>query len=203
MLCASYREKAAALLNPCVYQPPPVLRCGAGISSGFSALTLRMAVQTNNGNLDITLDIDATYSAEDNKLRLYCSERLDSDLYSRVKEAGFKWAPKQQLFVAPRWTPGREDLCLELAEGISAEQTTLAERAEAKADRLDSLAHKRAQQANGYWQAAERISQRFAAGQPILVGHHSERKARKDQESMHRASEKAADAIKAVDYWVM
>lgn len=69
--------------------------------------------------------IDATYSAEDNKLRLYCSERLDSDLYSRVKEAGFKWAPKQDLFVAPRWTPAREDLCLELAGDISAEQSTL------------------------------------------------------------------------------
>lgn len=145
--------------------------------------------------------IDATYSAEDNKLRLYCSERLDSDLYSRVKEAGFKWAPKQDLFVAPRWTPAREDLCLELAGDISAEQSTLAERAEAKAERLDNLAHKRAEQANGYWQAAERISQRFAAGQPILIGHHSERKAHKDQEKMHRASEKAADAFKAVDYW--
>jgi hypothetical protein len=59
--------------------------------------------------------IDATYSAEDNKLRLYASERLDQELFERVKVAGFKWAPKQELFVAPKWTPSREDLCIELA----------------------------------------------------------------------------------------
>ena len=45
----------------------------------------------------------ATYSPEDNKLRLYPSGRLPGDTYARVKAAGFKWAPKQQLFVAPAW----------------------------------------------------------------------------------------------------
>jgi hypothetical protein len=52
----------------------------------------------------------ATYSPEDNKLRLYPACRLDQDEYNRVKAAGFKWAPKQELFVAPIWTPEREDL---------------------------------------------------------------------------------------------
>ncbi|MEM1154185.1 MAG: DUF3560 domain-containing protein, partial [Pseudomonadota bacterium] len=63
----------------------------------------------------MTVQIDATYSAEDNKLRLYASERLDEALYARVKAAGFRWAPKQNLFVAPAWSPEREDLCIELA----------------------------------------------------------------------------------------
>ena len=63
----------------------------------------------------------ATYSAEDNKLRLYASQRLDSETYARVKAAGFKWAPKQELFVAPMWTPAREDLLIELAGEIEAE----------------------------------------------------------------------------------
>ena len=53
--------------------------------------------------------LTATYSPDDNKLRLYASTRLDPETYARVKAAGFKWAPKQQLFVAPMWTPGRED----------------------------------------------------------------------------------------------
>ncbi len=37
-------------------------------------------------------DITATYSAEDNKLRLYCASRLDDQLFQHVKAAGFKWA---------------------------------------------------------------------------------------------------------------
>ncbi len=36
----------------------------------------------------------ATYSPEDNKLRLYASERLDAETYAKVKKAGFSWAPQ-------------------------------------------------------------------------------------------------------------
>jgi len=88
-------------------------------------------------------NITATYSPEDNKLRLYSTTRLDSETYDRVKEAGFKWAPKQELFVAPMWTPTREDLCIELAGEIGDEDTTLVERAEAKAERLEDLSERR------------------------------------------------------------
>ena len=62
--------------------------------------------------------ITATYSPEDNKIRLYASSRLDAETYARVKAAGFVWAPKQELFVAPKWTPAREDLAMELAGEI-------------------------------------------------------------------------------------
>jgi hypothetical protein len=142
----------------------------------------------------------ATYSAEDNKLRIYVPYRLDREEYLKVKDAGFGWAPKQELHVAT-WTPNREDFALCIAGEITAEGTTLAERAEAKADRLDDLAIKRAKQANSFHDAAQRISQRFEYGQPILVGHHSERKARKDKASMERAQEQSAKAAEAVDYW--
>ena len=47
----------------------------------------------------------ATYSPEDNKLRLYATTRLPREVYDRVRAAGFIWAPKQGLFVAPVWTP--------------------------------------------------------------------------------------------------
>jgi len=60
----------------------------------------------------------ATYSVTDNKLRLYSSQRLDAETYQAVKDHGFKWAPKQELFVAPMWTPGREDFLIELAGEI-------------------------------------------------------------------------------------
>jgi hypothetical protein len=146
--------------------------------------------------------ISATYSPEDNKLRLYASERLDPETYEKVKAAGFGWAPKQGLFVAPKWTPGREDLCLALAGQIEPEEMTLAERAQMKADRLDQIAANKTRQASAFQRAAADISERFAMGQPILVGHHSERKARKDKERMDSAQSKAVAAHDAASYWL-
>ena len=143
----------------------------------------------------------ATYSAEDNKLRIYASERMDSETYAEAKEHGFKWAPKQELFVAPKWTPSREDFCIKLAGSIEAEESTLVERAEAKAERLDNIADKRIAQSNAFAAAADKISERFYMGQPILVGHHSERKARKDKDQMERNMEKSIEAAEAVNYW--
>ena len=70
-------------------------------------------------------DFDATYSPEDNKLRITAASRLDSDLYARFKEMGFRWAPKQEIFIAPMWTPKREDFCLEMAGSIEPEESTM------------------------------------------------------------------------------
>lgn len=144
----------------------------------------------------------ATYSPEDNKIRIYASERLDAETYARVKEAGFQWAPKQELFVAPKWTPGREDLALELAGDIEPEEMTLAERAMIKAERLDKLAERKNADANAYARRADDLSQAFRSGQPILIGHHSERKARKTQERMNSATKQADKAASAANYWL-
>lgn len=65
----------------------------------------------------------ATYSPDDNKLRLYAASRLDPETYKKVHDAGFRWAPKQALFVAPAWTPGREDVLLSLAGEIEDEDS--------------------------------------------------------------------------------
>lgn len=146
--------------------------------------------------------ITATYSPEDNKLRLYASRRLDAETYERVKAAGFHWAPKQELFVAPAWSPSREDLARELAGEIEPEQMTMAERAQAKADRLETLAGKRNHEANAFHRAANELSRAFEGGQPILVGHHSERKARRTQERMHSAMSRSVKAEKASNYWL-
>ena len=79
-------------------------------------------------------EFTATYSPDDNKLRLYASSRLEEALYKRVRGAGFIWAPKQELFVAPMWTPDREDLLIELAGEVGDEDTSLVDRAEERAE---------------------------------------------------------------------
>lgn len=148
------------------------------------------------------MSISATYSPEDNKIRLYASTRLDAETFERVKAAGFHWAPKQELFVAPKWTPEREDLALELAGEIEPEEMTLAERAAIKAERLDNLASKRHAESVSLNRRADDLSQAFYMGQPILIGHHSERKARKTQERMNAAQGAAIKAGKAANYWL-
>lgn len=146
-------------------------------------------------------DFDATYSPEDNKLRITCSYRFDDDLRAEFKNQGFRWAPKQELWFNPSWTPQAESFCLKLAGTIEPEQSTMIDRAEAKVDRLENLADKRGEQSNAYAKAASQIGERFYGGQPILVGHHSERKARKDHEKMDNAMRKSIECAKAVDYW--
>ena len=66
-----------------------------------------------------------TYSPEDNKLRLYATGRLPADVYQRVMAVGFKWAPKQGLFVAPMWTPERAALLVELCGEIGDDARTV------------------------------------------------------------------------------
>src|SRR5687768_3566845 len=93
------------------------------------------------------MNCTATYSPEDNKLRLYATARLPAEVYARVKAAGFKWAPKQGLFVAPMWTPDRAALLVELCGEIGDEDTSLVDRAEGRADRFEDYSDKRTRDA--------------------------------------------------------
>lgn len=143
----------------------------------------------------------ATYSPEDNKLRLYSLSRLDSETYQRVKHAGFIWAPKQDCFVAPMWTPERADLLTELAEEIGDEETSLEERQQQRAERFTEYKENRTADAEAAHAHVDQIAQRFEGGQPILVGHHSERGARRDAERIENGMRKALRLWECADYW--
>ncbi len=143
----------------------------------------------------------ATYSPEDNKLRLYPFERLDKETYERVLAAGFSWAPKQELFVAPAWTPQRADLLVELCGDIGDEDMSLVERAEDRAERFGEYSENRASEAEAGRAAVDRLTQGIPLGQPILVGHHSERRARKDAERIEAGMRKAIRAWETSEYW--
>ena len=145
--------------------------------------------------------LTATYSPEDNKLRLYSMHRLDSETYARIKAAGFGWAPKQDLFVAPMWTPEREDLLIELCGQIDDEDSTLEERAAQRADRFGGYSENRLRDAEAAHATANAISEHIPFGQPILVGHHSERRARKDAERINRSMHRAVEMCDRSRYW--
>lgn len=143
----------------------------------------------------------ATYSPEDNKLRLYSMGRLDKELYTRVRAAGFIWAPKQELFVAPMWTPGRADLLMELCGEIGDEDTSLVDRQEQRAERFADYSDSRQEDAERAHKAVAAIADNIPLGQPILVGHHSEKHARKDAERIENGMRKAINMWETAKYW--
>ncbi len=123
--------------------------------------------------------LTATYSPEDNKLRLYSVYRLDAETYAQIKAEGFRWAPKQDLFVAPAWTPSRSDILIKLCGEIGDEDTTLVNRQEQRAGRFEDYRENRAQDAEAAHAAVSALTDNIPLGQPILVGHHSEKRARR------------------------
>ncbi|QFY09574.1 DUF3560 domain-containing protein [Nonomuraea phyllanthi] len=68
-----------------------------------------------------------------------------------------------------------------------------ADRLEDRRDALERKAGRHAGEAAAAHNRAHQISERFAAGQPILVGHHSERGARADRKRMDAAMRKSID----------
>lgn len=137
---------------------------------------------------DLMTDVTATYSPDDTKLRLYPGiHRLDTDDYNLLKANGFQWAPKQELFVAPMWTPAREDILLQLAGEISDEYTSLVDRAEERADRFVGYSNSRAFEAESLIGSMKSLADNILFGQPILVGHHSEKNAHKHAEQIETA----------------
>lgn len=147
--------------------------------------------------------ITATYSPDDNKIRIYPLHRLDSETYDRVRAAGYIWAPKQDCFTAPCWTPERADLAAELATSgeIEDDDRSLLERAEDRAERFDDYSASRTQDGQHARAAASAIVDHIPLGQPILVGHHSQRRAERDAARIENGMRKAAKAFDTAEYW--
>jgi len=151
------------------------------------------------------MSIKATYSPDDNKLRLYPNrlstgetERLDPAIYQRIHSLGFIWAPQQQLFVAPKWTPEREDLLLQLCGDIVDDDTTLEERAEIRAERFDGYSEKRKDEAES---ARNALQDRIPAASQIIIGHNSRARAEREAEKLKAAMTKAVSLWETSEYW--
>ncbi|MGR3755321.1 DUF3560 domain-containing protein [Edwardsiella anguillarum] len=143
----------------------------------------------------------ATYSPDDNKLRLYAAQRLDEETYKKVSNVGFRWAPKQKLFVAPAWTPNREDLLLLLAGEIEDEDSTLLDRQAQRAERFSDYSDKRAGESEQVLAQVDALASAIPFGQPILVGHHSERRARRDAKKIEDGMKRAVMLFERAEYW--
>lgn len=75
------------------------------------------------------------------------------------------------------------------------------EKLEARKERLEARARKARAESASREKTARTIMDGIPLGQPILVGHHSERRARKDRERIHTNLKKAWDAAERAAYY--
>ncbi|MDH6189158.1 ParB/RepB/Spo0J family partition protein [Streptomyces sp. CZ24] len=75
------------------------------------------------------------------------------------------------------------------------------ERAEGRADRFGDRAGRAVASADARRATADQISKRFEFGQPILVGHHSEKRARRDAERIDTNMRKSFQERDRAGYW--
>lgn len=74
------------------------------------------------------------------------------------------------------------------------------EKQEAKRERFEALAEKHRQEAQSHWQQADQLAN-LMNGQPILVGHHSEKRHRRDIERMHNHGSAGVEHHKTAEYF--
>ncbi len=149
----------------------------------------------------------ATYSVEDDKLRLYLEgEWLDRPVYDRIcgpaskNGHGFS-RPGVDGFAGAVWTPAREDLLLEFVTEIEDEDMTPEERAEQKAERLDGYSDNAQKRGEEAYQRSKDLTEGIPFGQPILVGHHSEKRHRGAIKKAQAAATRSVRELDKVEYW--
>lgn len=134
----------------------------------------------------------ATYSPEDNKLRLYVG-RVPRDEYERLRAQGWTSTPKQDCDFVAVWTPDRRDMCLEYADLIEDEDQGPEDRAADRAERFGEYRDKRTEEATG-------AADRFDAG-PSAHGYQSQARADRAARRHDRIAGYACDAWSKAEYW--
>lgn len=135
----------------------------------------------------------ATYSVEDNKIRLY-PDWSDEDFDKEdAKAVGFRWASKQECYVCPRWTIQAEDYCLGLVDDIEDEDYSPLERAADRAERFEGYRDKRRDEAGG-------LADRFESG-PEVFGAQSAKRAERQAARADRLRVRSVSQWSKAEYW--
>lgn len=139
-----------------------------------------------------------------------------------VRPHGFRWFPSLGCLGIPRsrdkraqqWRIDAAKAALEAAgwtvevtidEGIRRSfadaEADRAERAEDRAERYEQRAERAQAASDGARDRVQRISDGIPVGQPILVGHHSERRARRDVERIDSGMRRSISEGERAGYW--
>lgn len=148
------------------------------------------------------IDYVATINWEDGALRLYCSDRVPHEDYMALRKMGFKNRRGETVFKAS-YTVAREWF-LNKQFGIKQleiDETDLSEDEAERAERYSKYSQNARKDSIARDKWAEREASLIPFGQPILIGHHSERRCRNRIERIHQQRGKAIQSAKRSDYW--
>ena len=95
----------------------------------------------------------------------------------------------------------REKLLIDLCGHIENEKTSVRDRAVERSQRYDNYSDKRQSDGDKARENVKKIGDCIPFGQPILIGHHSQRRAERDHEKMEKGRQKAVEMWKASDFW--
>jgi hypothetical protein len=146
--------------------------------------------------------MDAVYNicSDDIRISSTASEKLPAEQWEHMKRTyNFRWFPGQKLMVA-KWSPQAEDYVTDVL-GCTIEEENKPDDPESRVNRYlgySSNAARRSEQQREY---ADGVSERFAGGQPILCGHHSERGARRDAKRIENAMRASIAESEKAAYW--
>jgi hypothetical protein len=142
------------------------------------------------------MDTYATYSPEDNKLRLYVG-RVPREEFLKLRAEGWTTLHKQREAgggdFAAVWTPQRRATALQYSDIIFDEDMGPEERAADRAERFGEYRDKRTEEATG-------TADRYEAG-PAAHGYQSEARAIRAVERHNRIADNAVDAWSKAEYW--
>ncbi|MFD5253086.1 DUF3560 domain-containing protein [Streptomyces bobili] len=142
--------------------------------------------------------------------------------YGRTQRQPFRWSRNLDCWYLPHsrdhatYTPSLELLAQRLRDkgfevtltidnadrrSFSEAEEEREEKAEGRAERFGGYADTAARNSEAAWKSSHEISERFAFGQPILVGHHSEGRARRDHARMDSTMRKSISERDRAQHW--
>lgn len=144
----------------------------------------------------------ASINLEDGQIRFWADGRLDDDEYNAVKQAGLRWRRGEQCFRGA-WTPAKVDFLAEHfgIEELEEDGTDLMERAESRGDHYQGFSDNAKKRSDGHYEASNAATRGIPMGQPILVGHHSEKRHRAALKRSHTNMRKSIDEGERAGYW--
>lgn len=151
------------------------------------------SIQMNDNSQAQTFDHTATFSPQDNKLRLFFGYRLDKPEWDRLKRMGFTWTMKQASDMVATWTPEREDAALELAGEVGDEDQPREERAADRAERFEGYGDNAESRAVG-------SADKYDAG-PGVYAHQSAARAARVAARFDRVAGRAVSDWSKAEYW--
>ena len=139
----------------------------------------------------------ASYNKATGWLSIKFEEKPSNEVLRKLRDAGFRYEPKSRIWRAS-WTIQREELLKEIAGEI---ETVEKETNYAKlVQKHLKLAEKYEKEAQYHYDRYKGISSAIPLGQPILVGHYSEKYHRKDLERIRKHQAKYVEAKEKAKY---